>query len=474
MSSESSSPQVNIQEHEQAVAIRTSRHWLVGPIGFLYVSGYTLAFTNFSQFVRDKIKRNEYDSTLFNYSSICEVNKSSQQYRLQSEIQEKSAQWQILIPLAGNIIAIFSNLVLGSYTDRFGRKFLFYVSCLGSFFRTIMVAVFMYFDWNLIYFIIPYVIEGISGSSPTMIQAAFIYSADITRQGKERTFGIVLIEMAFGLGSALFGFGSGYVIEWTGFFWPSFMAAGAFLLSVILIVLLPETFSDRLAKRKSKLQTVKDAIGLYFDPKNVGKRWIYIVSIIIFFICTICNGGSFAIEPLYQLGPPFCWTPVQIGWYTALRMLGQQVIGMFLIKLLQRCLTDFQIAILGTVCSASAYTMEGLASTNLMLYLVNVLNIGVNLTVPVIRSIMSCLTPPDKQGAVFSTMSSVTIICHMLNTVLANAIYSATLNLLSGAVFLVYAASNIICVLLVLLLAFGTRTYRRDGYISIEDTVHEK
>ncbi|KAL3872665.1 hypothetical protein ACJMK2_035878 [Sinanodonta woodiana] len=474
MSSTSLFQQVNVQEYEPAVAIRTPKHWLVGPISFLYVSAYTLAFTDFSQFIRDKIKRLEYDSIHFNDSSTCEVNKSSQQYRVQSEIQEKSAEWHILIPLAGNIIAIFSNLVLGSYTDRFGRKFLFYVSCLGSLFRTTMVAVFMHFNLNLIYYIIPYAIEGMTGSASTMVQAAFIYSADITSKGKERTFGIVLIEMAFGLGSAFFGFGSGYVIEWTGYFWPSIMAAGAFLLSVILIVLLPETFSDRRAQCESKLQTVKDAIGLYTDPKNAGKRWIYIVSIIIFFICTISNSGSFAIEPLYQLGSPFCWSPVQIGWYTALRMLGHQVLGMLLIKLLQRCLTDSHIAILGTVCSASSFTMEGLASTNLFLYLVNVLNIGGNLTIPVIRSIMSCLTPPDKQGAVFSTMSSVTVVCHMLSAVLANAIYSATIDLLPGSVFLVYAASNIICLLLVLLLAFGTRTYRRDEYIRIEDAVHEK
>ncbi|KAK3587766.1 hypothetical protein CHS0354_042726 [Potamilus streckersoni] len=464
----------NIQEcYEPAAAERTWKHWLVGPIGFLYISGFVLAFTDFSQFIHKKIQRSLYlNISAFDNLSTCDVNKSSQQYRLQTEIQEKSAEWQILIPLAGNIIAIFSNLVLGSYTDRFGRKFLFYVSCLGSLFRTTIVAVFMYFDWNLIYYIIPYAIEGITGSTSTMVQAAFIYSADITSSGKERTFGIVLIEMAFGLGSALTGFGSGYVIEWTGYFWPSVMAAGAYLMSITIVFILPETFKEKPTQHKSKLQTVKDAIGLYLDPKNVGKRWIYIVSIIIFFVSTISNYGSFAIEPLYQLGSPFCWTPVQIGWYTALRMLGQQVIGMFSIKLLQRCFADTVIGIIGTVCSASAYAMEGLASTDLTLYLVNVINIGGDMIIPVIRSIMSCLTPPDKQGAVFSTISSVTIISNMLSSVLANAIYSATLNLFSGAVFLVYAASNSICILLAVLLAFGTRTSKRDGYYKIEDTVN--
>ncbi|KAL3872668.1 hypothetical protein ACJMK2_035880 [Sinanodonta woodiana] len=463
----------NIQEYKEPAATeRTWRHWLVGPIGFLYISGYILAFTVFSQFIHMKTLTSQYlNVTILDNLSTCEVNKSSQQYKVQSDIQKKSAEWQILIPLAGNIIAIFSNLVLGAYTDRFGRKFLFYVSCLGSLFRTTMVAVFMHFDLNLIYYIIPYAIDGMTGSTSTMVQAAFIYSADITSSGKERTFGIVLIEIAFGLGSAFFGFGSGYVIEWTGYFWPSVMAAGAYLLSITIVFILPETFKDKPLQRKSKLQTVKDAIGLYTDPKNAGKRWIYIVSIIIFFVSTISNNGSFAIEPLYQLGSPFCWSPVQIGWYTALRMLGQQVIGMFSIKVLQRCFADTIIGIIGTVCSASAYAMEGLASTDLTLYLVNVVNIGGDMIIPVIRSIMSCLTPPDKQGAVFSTISSVSIICNVLSSVLANAIYSATFDLFSGAVFLVYAASNSICVLLVVLLAFGTRNSRRDGYSNIEHTV---
>ncbi|KAL3872667.1 hypothetical protein ACJMK2_035879 [Sinanodonta woodiana] len=465
----------NIQDYKPAVPQKKHKHWILGPIAFLCMSGSVLAFTVFSQFIHDKIKRSDYHNSTFSENlSACEVNKSSHEYQVKSEIQEKAAKWQILIPLAGNIIAIFSNLVLGSYTDRFGRKFLFYLSCFGSLFRTAMVAFIMYFDWDLEYYIIPYAIDGMTGSSPTLMQAAYIYSADITSKGKERTFGIVLIEMAFGFGSTLSGLGSGYVIELSGFFWPSVVAAGAYLLAMILIYVLPETFSDKLAKRKSKLQTVKDAIGLYTDRKNAGKRWIYIVSIIIFFIIMISSSGSFSIEPLYQLGSPFCWTPVQIGWFTALRMFGQQVVGIFSIKFLQRCLTDTSIAILGAVCSVSAYTMEGLASTSLVLYLVNVLNIGGNLTIPVIRSIMSCLTPPDKQGAVFSTISSVNIICNMLTAVLANAIYSSTLSLFSGTVFLVYAASNSICILLVLLLAFGTRNSQGDGHPIIEHSVEEK
>ncbi|KAL3872670.1 hypothetical protein ACJMK2_035882 [Sinanodonta woodiana] len=447
---------------------RTFRHWLVGPIAFFYVSGYIMSFNVFAQFIFDKIKRTDYPNvTIQNDMTNCNVNKSSETYKVRKELEQKSAQWQMYISLAGSIIAVFSNLVLGSYTDRFGRKFLFYIGTFGSLLRTCLVAAAMYWDLNRLFYIIPFTVEGFSGTQSTILQVTFIYVADLTKRGKQRSFGIVLMELSFGLAGASSGFGSGYAIKWAGFFGASAIAAGFYLMSLLLVFILPETFVNK-RTYTPKLQNLKDAIGFYSDQANSGKRWIYIVTLLIYTLCALSFIGSAAIEPLYQLSTPFCWTPLKIGWFSALRIGCQQVVGMLFVKPLQMRLSDKTIAVISAAFSAATYTLEGVASNDVMLYLVTVVGTGGNLTIPMIRSIMSCLTPPDKQGAIFSTMSAMNQICNVFSNVLTNTIYSATTSVFSGTVFIIFAGLQFVNVLLLLMLIYRTRT-SDDNYSRMED-----
>ena len=108
---------------DETLSPKTLRHWLIVPICLLYFGGFLTASFTIQQFVYRKIQQDQYPNVTFNSSvPVCEVNESDPNYNLQTKVQQKSALWMLYLGLASGIPAIFSNLILGSYTDRFGKN----------------------------------------------------------------------------------------------------------------------------------------------------------------------------------------------------------------------------------------------------------------------------------------------------------------------------------------------------------------
>ncbi|KAH3717132.1 hypothetical protein DPMN_059911 [Dreissena polymorpha] len=164
------------------------RKWLVAPYCFLYIAGYITSSATFGLFVYYKVQRDLYpDLDQLNETSACkDVNKSSLDYQRQVHVQDVASNWGIYTSLAVGIPAIFANMLLGSSTDKFGRKFLFFLPCIGTLIRMIVTVNGIYFDFNLTYHLIGFIVEGLTGQLFTMLLVCFTYVADVTSQkGKQ-------------------------------------------------------------------------------------------------------------------------------------------------------------------------------------------------------------------------------------------------------------------------------------------------
>ena len=357
-----------------ATPVRTWRHYTVGLVTFLFLTAYNISFYTFGQYVYRKLQREFYPNAT-NVSStiaICIEDTHSAVFAIQLDVQQRAAKWGIYLYLSGVIAAVISSFIFGAFTDRFGRKFLFLFPCIGTIIRTAGVIVGFHFDLPLWYYAFGFFIEGCTGQVFNIFQVSYLYVVDITVAGKQRSIGIVLMEVAIGFGSIIPSLVTGYILQYSGSFQlPIIISCGMLVACFILMLTLPETFPKHIrAKRdySSNFENLKDSVDLYVSKKNAGRRWMYIIMLAVFALTSYDLFGRIAVEGLYLLNYPLCWDPERIGLYGAARSGAQQFIGMSLVKVFHMCMEDEMIAIIGSVSYAASFVLEAFATNEGMMY----------------------------------------------------------------------------------------------------------
>jgi PCFT/HCP family folate transporter-like MFS transporter 1/3 len=210
-----------------------------------------------------------------------------------------------------------------------------------------------------------------TGQMFAMLLACFSYIADMTKsREKQRTFGITMMELAIGIAGTIFSFVGGFFIKAVGFLYPMLFSGVLICAAAITAYFIPESFVKSKKSRESSIfETFTAAVKLFVGPLNRGYRWILNTLLLVFTLTIISFIGRFSIDSVYQLGPPFCWSPEKLGYYGALRGSLQQAVGIGLLKLLQRLISDETIAMVGCVSSSAGLVLQGLANSDAALYI---------------------------------------------------------------------------------------------------------
>ena len=302
----------------------------------------------------------------------CASNHSSPEYKLHTDIQQESAKWLLYVGLCSYIPALFSNLILGSYSDVLGRKFVFGICTVGNTLRCFIFTVVIHTKASLLFLLLGTLLDGVMGSFTVYFAVLFSYVSDITKPDRTRTLTIVFVELILGLTISISSFASGYFIRSKGFLYPMLTATIlSAVTSICSILCLPETFPlrDR-SGTKSCIANVKRSAKFYVFSESQSriKTCKYILLLLCFTFVAIPNMNRMTMEALYQLGRPFCWNPSKIGLYGTLRVACMSVVGIVVVCALKKCLKDDSIAAIGCVFGIASFIVEGLASTDAVLY----------------------------------------------------------------------------------------------------------
>ena len=354
------------------------RKWLIAVYCILYMGANVMSSASFVQYLYNRLQKEIFpDNGMFNISLYCFSNTSDPHYKLQNSVQKEASKWNMYYSLATGIPAVFASIILGSSSDRFGRKFLFYIPCFGALIRTAVCAAGIYFDFKLDYFLIGYFAEGLTGYMATTLLTTFAYIADITPpKGKQRSFGIAMIELANGTAVTLVSFATGYFIEDMGYFYPMLASGVMVVLNILIIIFIPESFpKDKRNLQESTFDKITTIFKLFFGESNKSRRWMYNTLMLVFLLTMFTSFGRQSVESLYLLDTPFCWSSEKLGNFTSLKMLLQQIFGMGVIKLLQKAMSDEAIAMLGCVSFGASFVLEGLAQTDILMYIGRLLSI---------------------------------------------------------------------------------------------------
>ena len=197
-----------------------------------------------------------------------------------------------IIAAAFPTMQFLASPILGSLSDRFGRKPVLVISQIGTFIGFLMLG----FANALPLLLLSRVIDGISGANIVTAQAAITDSTT----DENRAQGLGLIGAAFGIGFVIGPAISGVALALTGndYRVPAFMAAAFSFMSIMLTLFwFDETLSDENRAKQLKTKKAPLPTRIYRALTNP----LLSILMILMFVQQLVFGGFEQLLPLFTL-----------------------------------------------------------------------------------------------------------------------------------------------------------------------------
>jgi MFS transporter, DHA1 family, tetracycline resistance protein len=324
------------------------------------------------------------------------------------DVAAGSFSYGMLAALYALMQFLFAPLI-GSLSDRFGRRPVILVSLLGSAIDYFLIA----FAPNLIWFAAGRIIAGITAAN---YAAASAYIADVSPPEK-RAANFGLIGAAFGIGFIIGPILGGVLATW-GVKVPFFVAGGLTLVNWAYgWFVLPESLApeNRRAFSWARSNPVGALVALKRFPALIGLVTCY-------FIAVLAHQVYPSIWVLY--------TTYRYGWSALQTGLSLAAVG-FMAGMVQGGLTKRVVGWLGEqktvryclTLSIFLYAAYGLATQPWMIYVCIVIGSLSGLVTPAVQSLMSQGVPADEQGALQGSLSSLSSVAGVAGPLLCTQLF---------------------------------------------------
>ena len=282
--------------------------------------------------------------------------------------------------------------IIGSLSDRFGRRPVILISLFGSGIDYFLMA------WapTLAWFFVARIISGVAGAN---YAAAFAYIADISpKQKRAANFGI--IGAAFGLGF-IFGPALGGWLGDQSLRLP-FYAAGVLTLINWLygFFILPESLNSK--NQRSFNWKRANPIGALLELRKYPLVHGLSIS---YFLSSLAQQIYPAIWVLYT-AYRYNWSSKETGFSLALVGLTAAIVQGGLSRVVIPKIGERNAAVGGLIVMASAMVGYGLATESWMVYLIIIFGSLSGVSVPAIQGMISITVGADEQGGLQGSLTS--------------------------------------------------------------------
>lgn len=323
--------------------------------------------------------------------------------------------WQIgLLFAAYPLCQLIAGPILGRLSDRYGRRPVLIVSQAGTAISFLMLGLAHDFPTMLL----ARALDGASGGNILVAQA---YVADVTAP-KDRARGFGLIGMAFGVGFVLGPLLGGVLLslpvpdEWRLRI-PFLVGAGFSTIAWVLVLTrLPESLPvdsrNRERARVLSLEGLTESLTRPAIGMLVALGFLVVLSF-------ASLEGTFSLFLRARLG----WDAQKAAFgFVFLGLVSAGVQGGLIRRLVpkfgERRLIVFGVA---SLCVGMGM-ITGVSGLPTLLMATLVVAVGQGLVSPTLSGLISKVTPPSEQGAVFGTLSSAQTLARMLSYLVANAL----------------------------------------------------
>ncbi len=324
------------------------------------------------------------------------------------DVAAGSFSYGMLAALYALMQFLFAPLI-GSISDRYGRRPVILVSLLGSAIDYFLIA----FAPNLIWFAVGRIVAGITAAN---YAAASAYIADVSPPEK-RAANFGLIGAAFGIGFIIGPIVGGGLAAW-GVKVPFFVAGGLTLINWAYgWFVLPESLApeNRRAFSWSRSNPVGALFALRRFPALMGLVTCYFIAVLAHQVYP----SIWVLYTTYRYG----WTELQTG-------LSLAAVGV-MAGMVQGGLTKRVVGWLGEqktvryclTLSIFLYAAYGLATQPWMIYVCIVIGSLSGLVTPAVQSLMSQGVPADEQGALQGSLSSLSSVAGVAGPLLCTQLF---------------------------------------------------
>ncbi|KAM6945940.1 proton-coupled folate transporter [Aplochiton taeniatus] len=413
----------------------------VEPVLFLSMFALALQMPLTTQYLWDRISEDlSYNGSK---SGGC-GNASGTHDPLQKEVETMTAHWNLYINLGGFLVGLFVVTLLGSWSDLGGRRSVLIVPSLGLALQAALYLVVMYLKLPVAWFLLGRLLSGLSGDFNTVLAGCFAYVADVSDR-ETRTFRVAVLEACLGLAGMMASLIGGQWRRAQGYINPFWLALAANVAAAVYTYLfVPETVTP---DPDSRFLTTRHHRALYRlyatggDARDSSvplwrdKLWLY--TLCLFLVVTV-HFGSRDLYVLFELSSPLCWGSALIGVGSAAMHLAylSSLVGL---KVMQRCLADSWVALVGLGSNMAGLVVISMASTTELMFTGYGVCFLFMASTPVLRAKLSKLVSSSEQGALFASVACVESLCSLVASGLFNALYPATLHFMKGFPFLLAA-----------------------------------
>ena len=324
----------------------------VEPVTFCYACALILHAPLIQQYVYQRLSEDHgIPSNINVVESSCGVYTNTETdlsvLRKRKDVQSLTSFIYLGIILAAALPSFFMALLLGSWSDRVGRKIVVLLPVIGGLMDSICVLIIMFTRGSLYFLFIGSFCNGLCGFFTTMILAVFSYMADMTSE-KERALRLGILEAVAFTSGMISHISSGWWIHRLGFKAPYMFITCLHLISLTYIVFwLPESSKNVDQKRIGDLFSASHFKKIYVVFKaNANKLHLYGLLVTSAFLM-LASIGFGSVIVLYSLDSPFCLSPILIGYFLADCMFMQALGAIFALTVLQKIMSEIMLTQLG-------------------------------------------------------------------------------------------------------------------------------
>ncbi|RXN07644.1 proton-coupled folate transporter [Labeo rohita] len=406
----------------------------VEPIIFLSTFSLALQMPLYTQYLWDRIS----EDVGYNGTKGGGCNASTVFDPLQKEVETLTAHWNLYINLGGFLVGLIMVTLLGSWSDRAGRRLVLIIPSLGLAVQASVYLIVMYLKLPVFWFLIGRICSGLSGDFNAILAGCFAYVADTSARGS-RTFRVAILEACLGLAGMFASIIGGQWRRAQGYINPFWLVLATNLAAALYAYLfVPETVTPDPEAKLLSTRHHQAVCRLYASDEPQGRRtklWLYTLC---FFLVVSVHFGSNDLYVLYELSAPLCWGPELIGYGSAAKHIAY-LTSLTGLRVMQCCLEDSWVALMGLTSNIVGLIVISVANTTTLMFTGYGLCFLFMACTPVLRSKLSKLVDPSEQGALFASVACVEGLCSLVSSGVFFSLYPATLHFMKGFPFILGA-----------------------------------
>ncbi|ELU12946.1 hypothetical protein CAPTEDRAFT_198749 [Capitella teleta] len=455
----------------------TKKSWqvkLVEPAYFFYMLAIYSYMPLNEQYVYDRVEKETPESHSLGHIYVPNAcikgieNLTLLERQRDDTIKTKVSNYTLVFNIFETLPAIVVSLILCSWGDKHGRKLGLVVPCVGGVVKGVLYVITDVYGLSIDFLMLPNLIEGMSGSHMTVAGSAYAYVADVVPQS-EITFRFAVLNGLLFAGTSLGNIAVGYIISYIGYMWSFVIMTIWYAIPLLYFIFIleesvpeqPDDCSTTLSQDiKEVWQVTVTAFKVYsVERPDKNAKWRLLLMLGASTLHTIMVLGLLELETLYLIGPPFCYSPTQIGVFLAILCASSFFGPIIGTKLFDKCgIPDAVMGIIASVSGAVAFFAQAGAKTDQQINIVPFMNMYSASITALSRAIMSKDVSGFEQGAVQASLSGLSSLGDFISVTLLISIFSLTKSSYYGTVFIVMGCLSCICLILFLLTATVLRT----------------